>query len=95
MLLTPQSIELSAEWTNAEELEPLLESFRSRWEPNQPWDAEASDRLIFIARQILLDRRDGVLTNPETADVLAAAAQLSRRKEEKESADEGVIQEAG
>lgn len=91
MLLTPQAIELSLEWSKPEEMVPVMERFRKQWEQSV-WDHDSADRLIFIARQLLQQNRDAVLTTPELQGIEQAVRELSRRKTQADTDDEGVIQ---
>jgi hypothetical protein len=96
MLLTPERIELSPEWSRQEELAGMLCGWADALERRvSPVDrATFSEHLTFIARHVLLESADSILLdNADPATVMAATARLARRKSEAEPTDEGVVQE--
>lgn len=94
MLLTPECIEVSAEWAKPEEITDTLSRFSDRCHEPGSRDALALDRLTFLCRQILQANPDCVFVPPEPSAIQAAMAQLSRRKAIADTADEGIVQEA-
>lgn len=96
MLLTPERIELSPEWSKQEELAAILCSWpASVLHPSSSiLHPSFHDHLTFISRHILLQSPDSIfLTDSDPATILAATARLARRKIEAEPADEGIVQE--
>ena len=91
MLLTSEQVELTGEFTDIEQMVPVLADMQSRCEQLKRWDE--MENLTFIARQLMLKSADGIFTTGARAEVEAAMAQLARRKIE-QSPDEGVVQEA-
>lgn len=91
MLMTPEEVELTKEFTDIEQIAALLESMQVRCEQLRSWDK--IENLTFVSRQMMLKSADGIFTGGSCEEVQAAMAQLARRKVE-ESSDEGVIQEA-
>lgn len=86
MRVQPGAVELSGPWQTV----PEAKAWAAGLPPAGAWDEE---RLTFTARQMLLQRGDGIWL-ASLDEIEGAMARLRRHKVEKQSADEGVEQEA-
>lgn len=94
MLLTPEVIEMTPQWSDKTEVAGHMNRFQNDLESIRRWDDLSHDRLSFIARQLMLKSSDTVITAGDPSDIDAACATLARRKAEPPTQDEGVVQES-
>ncbi len=92
MLMTPEEITLTDEFTDIAAMEPTIEQMQLRRQQLRSWSG--IDLLTFIARQVMGKSGDCIFTDGSREQIELAMGQLARRKTQVQSEDEGVVQEA-